>query len=80
VALNLKARSLELEQMYRRVISICTGTEEERVPEVVDQLLQAVESEEAGKANGVSVADRGAEALDVRRVRDFLRKAEAVAI
>jgi len=80
VALNLKARSLELEQMYRRVISICTGTEEERVPEVVDQLLQAVESEGAGKGNGVTVADGEAGALDEGRVRDFLRKAEAVAV
>jgi len=80
VALNLKARSLELEQMYRRVISICTGTEEERVPEVVDSLLQAVESEEASKVNGVGVADGEAGAFDVGRVRDFLRKAEAVAV
>lgn len=82
VAVNLKARSSELEQMYRRVISICTGTEEERVPEVVEQLLQAVESEEAGRVNGVAdgVGGGNADALDVGRVRDFLRKAEAVAI
>ena len=84
VTLALKARSSELEQMYRRVISICTGTEEERVPEVVEQLLQAVESEEAAKVNGSGGGggdhEGDAGALDVGRVRDFLRKAEAVAI
>ncbi|KAI9715035.1 MAG: transcriptional regulator swi6 [Chrysothrix sp. TS-e1954] len=61
----LKARSLELEDQYRRVVSLCTGVDESKVDTMLEGLLAAVESEEK-------------EAVEVGRVRDFLRKVEGV--
>ena len=66
---DLKARSSELQTMYRRVVALCTGVEESRVEEALPSLVAAVESE-----RGVG---HGGE-MEVGRVRDFLRKVEPV--
>ena len=62
-ARGLKGRSKELEEKYRKIISLCTGTPEERVDDLLDQLVQAVISEQKDMASSV----------DLTRVRDFLR-------
>jgi len=118
--LDLKARSgsKELEGMYKRVVALCTGHEEERIPEILEGLVVAMESEAGigqagqgqgqsaglgvttgngvdggnGVVNGGQVAEGEPGAMqgivmatggggggpDVGRVRDFLRKVEAV--
>ena len=61
---TLKARDVELEAKYRRVIALCTNAEEEEgVDRVLGQLVQAIESE----------GDQGS---DVSRIREFLRRVE----
>ena len=62
---KLKARSGELETRYRRVISLCTGVEENRVEEMLPALVAAVESENS-------------DGMEVARVREFLKKVEGV--
>lgn len=62
-ARGLKGRSKELEEKYRKIISFCTGTPDDKVDELLDQLVQAVISEHKDMASGV----------DLTRVRDFLR-------
>jgi len=64
----LKSRSVELEQQYRKVIALCTGTEEERVDECLGSLIAAVESEREALGAG-----------EVGRIREFLMKVEGVA-
>ena len=64
-AVELKARSGELETRYRRVVSLCTGVEENRVEEMLPALVAAVESESG-------------DGMEVARVREFLRKVEGV--
>lgn len=59
-AKGLKARSTELEERYRKIISLCTGAEEQRVDDLLDNLVQAVVSEQK-------------EEVELGRVRDFLR-------
>lgn len=59
---GLKGRSSELEEKYRKIISLCTGTPEERVDDLLDGLVQAVISEQKDMASSV----------DLSRVRDFL--------
>ena len=59
-AKSLKARSTELEERYRKIVSLCTGAEEERVDELLDNLVQAVVSEQK-------------EEVELGRVREFLR-------
>lgn len=61
----LKGRSLEVEEQYRKVVSLCTGVEESKVESVLEGLVAAVESEEN-------------QSIEVGRVRDFLRKVEGV--
>jgi regulatory protein SWI6 len=61
---SLKARDSELEAKYRKVVALCTGVEESKVDSVLPQLVQAVESEPEN---------------DVGRVREFLKRVEAVA-
>lgn len=61
-ARGLKGRSSELEEKYRKIISLCTGTPEERVDDLLDGLVQAVISEQKDMASSV----------DLSRVRDFL--------
>jgi DNA repair ATPase RecN len=60
---SLKARDTELESKYRKVVALCTGVEEDKVDSVLPQLVQAVESEPEN---------------DVGRVREFLKRVEAV--
>ena len=62
-AQELKARSSELEERYKKIVSLCTGADVERVDELLDGLVQAVISEqkEMGGDN------------ELGRVRDFLR-------
>ena len=62
-ARGLKGKSKDLEEKYRKIISLCTGTPEDRVDELLDQLVQAVISEQKDMASSV----------DLTRVRDFLR-------
>jgi ankyrin repeat protein len=61
---SLKARDTELEAKYRKVVALCTGVDENKVDSVLPQLVQAVESEPEN---------------DVGRVREFLKRVEAVA-
>ena len=64
-AKGLRGRSSELEAKLRRVVAICTGVGEGAVDAMVEGLVVAVESE------------RG-EDVEVGRVREFLRRVEAV--
>ena len=60
---GLKGRSIEVEAQYRKIVSLCTGMDEDRVDSMLDGLVAAVESE-------------GNERIDMGRVREFLRKVE----
>lgn len=62
-AKGLRGKSKELEERYRKIISLCTGTPDERVDELLDQLVQAIVSEQKDTTTGG----------DLNRVRDFLR-------
>lgn len=62
-ARGLKGRSSELEERYRKIISLCTGTPEDRLDDLLDGLVQAVISEQKDMASSI----------DLTRVRDFLR-------
>lgn len=62
-ARGLKGKSKDLEEKYRKIISLCTGTPEDKVDNLLDQLVQAVISEQKDMASSV----------DLTRVRDFLR-------
>ena len=59
----LKSRSIELEERYRQMVSLCTATEVSKVDGILEHLLQAVMSEQK-------------ESVDPGRVRDFLRTIE----
>lgn len=61
-ARGLRGRSKDLEEKYRKIISLCTGTPEDRVDDLLEQLVQAVISEQKDMASSV----------DLTRVRDFL--------
>jgi regulatory protein SWI6 len=60
---TLKSRDSELEAKYRKVVSLCTNVPENKVDELLSQLVLAVESEPEN---------------DVGRVREFLKRVEAV--
>jgi regulatory protein SWI6 len=60
---SLKARDTELESKYRKVVALCTNVAEAKVDTVLQQLVLAVESEPEN---------------DVGRVREFLKRVEAV--
>lgn len=64
---ELRSRSSELEDLYRRVVSLCTNVPEDKVEEALPNLLAAIESERGG-----GIESEG----DVGRVRDFLRKVD----
>jgi len=64
-AKQLKSRSSELEEKYRRVVALCTGVEESKVEELLGGLVAAIESEKG-------------EDVEVGRVREFLRRVEGV--
>jgi regulatory protein SWI6 len=57
---SLKKMSQELEDRYRKIVSICTGAKVTTVDEMLDNLLQAVISEVE-------------ECAELGKVRDFLR-------
>lgn len=57
---KLRGRSHELEERYRKIVSICTGVEVAKVDEMLDNLLQAVMSDQK-------------ENVELGKVRDFLR-------
>jgi regulatory protein SWI6 len=61
----LKEKDGQLEQMYRKVVSLCTKVEESRIEECLESLVAALDSEEG-------------EGVEVGRVREFLRKVEGV--
>lgn len=62
---KLKEKDGQLEQMYRKVVSLCTKVEEGRVEQCLESLVAALDSEEG-------------EGVEVGRVREFLRKVEGV--
>ena len=62
---ELKSRSSQLEHMYRKVVSLCTGVVESKVEASLSSLVAAVESERG--ALGVP---------EVGRVREFLRRVD----
>jgi regulatory protein SWI6 len=62
---KLKEKDGQLEQMYRKVVSLCTKVEEGRIEECLEGLVAALDSEEG-------------EGVEVGRVREFLRKVEGV--
>ena len=59
----LKSRSTELEERYKKIISLCTGADVEKVDSLLDGLMQAVISEQKETSSS----------LELGRVRDFLR-------
>lgn len=65
-AAELRSRSSEVEGLYRRVVSLCTGVAEDKVDEALPSLVAAIESEK-GVMDGEG---------DVGRVREFLRRVD----
>ncbi|OAL33897.1 hypothetical protein AYO20_06908 [Fonsecaea nubica] len=59
----LKAHSVELEARYKKIVSLCTGADEDKVDALLDGLVQAVISEQKDMSNNSQLG----------RVRDFLR-------
>jgi hypothetical protein len=64
---ELKSRSADVEAMYRKVVSLCTGVEEDKVEESLPALVAAVESERGALGQ-----------QEVGRVREFLRRVDGV--
>jgi len=62
---ELRSRSSALEEMYRKVVSLCTGVAEDKVEESLPALVAAVESERGGLGE-----------QEVGRVREFLRRVD----
>ena len=63
MAKTLKARSAELEERYKKIVSLCTGADEDKVDELLDHLVQAVISEQKEMSGNSQLG----------RVREFLR-------
>lgn len=57
---KLKSMSHELEERYRKIVSICTGVEVNKVDEMLSNLVEAVVTEQK-------------ENMELDKVRDFLR-------
>ncbi|KAI5241697.1 hypothetical protein E4T43_05269 [Aureobasidium subglaciale] len=64
---QLKSRSTQLEYLYRKVVSLCTGVAEDKVEDQLGALLAAVESEKGALGRE-----------EAGRVREFLIKVEGV--
>lgn len=62
---QLRSRSIELEALYRKVVSLCTGVAEDKVEESLPGLVAAIESEKGGIGE-----------QEVGRVREFLRRVD----
>lgn len=60
---GLQRKSSELANKYRTIIGLCTGVEDTKVDEQLDNLLRAVESEPTD--------------VELARVRDFLHRIES---
>lgn len=63
MAKTLKARSAELEERYKKIVSLCTGADEDKVDGLLDNLVQAVISEQKEMSGNSQLG----------RVREFLR-------
>ncbi|EXJ82507.1 hypothetical protein A1O3_06320 [Capronia epimyces CBS 606.96] len=63
MAKTLKARSGELEERYKKIVSLCTGADEDKVEGLLDNLVQAVISEQKEMSDNSQLG----------RVREFLR-------
>lgn len=63
---QLRAKSTELEGLYRKVVALCTGVPEDKLDEALPALVAAVESERGTLGES-----------DVGRVREFLRKTDS---
>jgi len=61
---NLKAKSRDLEAKYRRIISLCTRVDEDKIDGVLNNLCRAVDSEHGD--------------VELGRVREFLQKVDGV--
>jgi regulatory protein SWI6 len=64
-SMQLKEKDGQLEVMYRKVVSLCTKVEEEKIDDVLGNLVQALDSDPL-------------DGVEVGRVREFLRKVEGV--
>ncbi|KHJ30159.1 putative start control protein cdc10 [Erysiphe necator] len=62
--LELKSKDSELTRKYRKIISLCTGIEEDRVDDSISSLVRSLESEH--------------DDVELSRVRKFLSRVEAV--
>lgn len=60
----LKEKDGQLEVMYRKVVSLCTKVDEDRVDSVLEGLVQALDSDPL-------------DGVEVGRVKEFLRKVES---
>ncbi|KAF2014253.1 apses transcription factor-like protein [Aaosphaeria arxii CBS 175.79] len=60
---KLKEKDGQLEMMYRKVVCLCTKTDEDRIDSVLEGLVQALDSDPL-------------DGVEVGRVREFLRKVE----
>jgi len=85
---SLKSRSVEIESLYRKVISLCTGVPEDKIDEMLTSLVAAVESESSNLAH-VNVSRNtagnlgesthgGMAGLGAARVREFLSLVDGV--
>jgi DNA repair exonuclease SbcCD ATPase subunit len=61
---SLKGKSRDLEAKYRRIISLCTYVDEDKIDGVLNNLFRAVNSEHGD--------------VELGRVREFLQKVESV--
>ncbi|KAI0463324.1 hypothetical protein LJB42_003347 [Komagataella kurtzmanii] len=59
---NLKSKSSILQSKFKRVVALCTSVDEKKVDELLDSLVQAVESEP--------------EDMDINKVTGFLKKVD----
>jgi regulatory protein SWI6 len=64
---QLRSRSRELEEKYRRVVALCTGIKEEEVEETLPGLVTAIESE-------------GASGAELARVNEIVRRFEGTEV
>lgn len=62
IILKLKENSSSLESKFRRVVALCTGVEEAKIDDILDGLVQAVESDP--------------DEVDMTRVMGFLKKVD----
>ena len=63
MAKTLRARSGELEDRYKKIVSLCTGADEDKVEGLLDSLVQAVISEQKEMSDSQQLG----------RMREFLR-------